>query len=233
MCCWTDGKLREVKQTKGQQIHGPFFFSHPPQPTFTTQRPAPQNCSDYVLLFCFHDWNFQQWSSHWKKWTIPYWVISAGHGLLIGVSRSPHGWACVKETVQSPYKFDRMDQSCYDELGLEEGSSTRNNSLSLRELKTTITYTCNRFDITNNTVIHKRNSSTTEFWVFLFKAHSLKFNLVTLQDIMANSNLNQWGENFNHDFKTANIWLTHFLVYTGVRWRGMVNTLCSQGGEED
>lgn len=96
-----------------------------------------------------------------------------------------------ENTVQISYKFDRMDQSCYDELGWEERSWTRNNSLSFREVKTTIMYTCNRFDITNNTVIHERNSSTTEFWVFLFKAHSLKFNLVTLQDIMANSHLIQ------------------------------------------
>lgn len=63
MCCWTDGKLRKVKQTKGQQIHGPFFFSHPSQPNFATQKPARQNYSGYVLLFCFHDWNFQHGSA--------------------------------------------------------------------------------------------------------------------------------------------------------------------------
>lgn len=53
MCCWTDGKRREVKQTEGQQIHGAPSFSHPPppQPTFTTEKAAPQNSSGCVFFF--------------------------------------------------------------------------------------------------------------------------------------------------------------------------------------
>lgn len=75
MCCWTDGKRREVKQTKGQQIHGAPSFSHPPppQPTFMTEKAAPQNCSACIYFF-FHDCNFHtawQCSSHRKKKTSP------------------------------------------------------------------------------------------------------------------------------------------------------------------
>lgn len=93
---------------------------------------------------------------------------------------------CEENTLQNSYRSERMDQSCYDELGWEERSKTRNNRLSLRELKTVIMYSCNCFDITNNTMIHKRNSR-----VFLFKAHCLKFNLVTWKkNLLANSDLN-------------------------------------------